>query len=567
MDGAKGIITSRPNYFTESEELNVFEALYSTLEQNKYYISQSERSFINEERAVDQLVERYVLSRYERSLQDLTPEQTEALVRRKLARDKSGQDIILSILRRVFRDEDNGKRQALSGKPVIITYLLELVDELRKDERSVSVEAYSEWQLYRMILDRLMLRDAGRTSLAAPVRRKALQSLALALSARGAKVADEEVFAAIIEEEFKGELRRLQPEERRSKRDELFEELRSSATLTRVSGGGKDGYLFSHNSLREFLVAEVVLQSLVSRSPMLVRVPITAAMRVFVGSVSGDDANTLLNSLTDLWPVRANGFALGPYLVLMWDLIRRHAASPLIGLLQITSEGTGNVARLSNVTLRDWDLSSSIHGETVAIDATGSDLSGVHLSGLALVGSDFSEAVLDGVNFSGSDLTGVSFKSSMLFECNFIDANLDGADFIGVDPDIDIIAKSADGAESVLSGKHAIGYLRFAGASTDYIDNFYIYSNHRLFPIIAKISEKLTTNRNNQLRGLTQRGEAQVDPRFARAFVDRLNQLGWSEVDKNQLVSITALGRSALGKLVDAETMADEVSAFISSWR
>ncbi|KQR81191.1 hypothetical protein ASG07_12030 [Sphingomonas sp. Leaf343] len=186
---------------------------------------------------------------------------------------------------------------------------------------------------------------------------------------------------------------------------------------------------------------------------------------------------------------------------------------------------------------------------------------------MALVGSDFSEAVLDGVNFSGSDLTGVSFKSSMLFECNFIDANLDGADFIGVDPDIDIIAKSADGAESVLSGKHAIGYLRFAGASTDYIDNFYIYSNHRLFPIIAKISEKLTTNRNNQLRGLTQRGEAQVDPRFARAFVDRLNQLGWSEVDKNQLVSITALGRSALGKLVDAETMADEVSAFISSWR
>ncbi len=37
-DGARGILTSRPNYFTETEELNVFEALYTTIEQGKYYI-------------------------------------------------------------------------------------------------------------------------------------------------------------------------------------------------------------------------------------------------------------------------------------------------------------------------------------------------------------------------------------------------------------------------------------------------------------------------------------------------------------------------------------------------
>lgn len=567
VDGAKGIITSRPNYFTESEELNVFEALYTTLEQNQYYISQSERSFIDEERAVDELVERYVLQRFERSLQDLTPQQTEALVRRKLSKDKSGQEIILSILRRVFRDEDDGRRQALSGKPVIITYLLELVDELRKDGSAASIEAYSEWQLYKMILDRLMLRDAGRTSLAAPARRKALQALALALSARGASVADEGVFASIIEDEFRVELRRLSPEERRSKRDELFEELRSSATLTRITGGGKDGYVFSHNSLREYLVAEVVLLSLVAKNPMVVRVPITAAMRAFVGSVSKQEAIVLLGALNEMWPLRANGFGLGPYLVLLWDLIRRQAADLRESLLTITSEGGGQIARLSNISLKDWDVSADLSGSALAIDANGSDIASTNLYNIDLRGSRFSETVLDGVSFANSNLRDVSFNSSMIFECSFVNAELTGADFRGVDPDIDIVATDAAGVETILSGRGAVGYLRFRGALTDQIDSYFVYSNHPGHPIIHKISEKLTANRNNQLRGLTQRGEAQADPRFARSFIDRLGSLGWAEIDKNDLVSVTGEGRSALLSLTEGRLMHDEITQFLTNWK
>ena len=97
-DGAKGILTSRPNYFSESEELNVFEALYRNLEQQRYYLSKKDSEFIESERIVDALVERYVLNRYERNLQDLTPEQTESLVKRSLAKNPTGQRIVLSIL-------------------------------------------------------------------------------------------------------------------------------------------------------------------------------------------------------------------------------------------------------------------------------------------------------------------------------------------------------------------------------------------------------------------------------------------------------------------------------------
>jgi hypothetical protein len=60
-----------------------------------------------------------------------TSEQTKALVQRKLANDPEGQNVILSLLARIFRDEADGHRQSLSGKPVIIAYLLELIDDLR----------------------------------------------------------------------------------------------------------------------------------------------------------------------------------------------------------------------------------------------------------------------------------------------------------------------------------------------------------------------------------------------------------------------------------------------------
>lgn len=560
--GAKGLITSRPNYFTESEELNVFEALYTNLEQNKYFISQADRSFIDAERAVDELVERYVLSRYERSLQDLTPAQTESLVRRKLARDTKGQEIVLTILQRVFRDEGDGSRQALSGKPVIISYLLELVDELRKDTTTSSIETYSEWQLYKMILDRLMLRDAARTTLAAPLRRKALQTLALALSMRGASVGDEAVFNKLIEEQFKSELRRLSADERRSKREELFEELRSSATLTRVSGGGKDGYLFSHNSLREYLVAETVLTSLVDRQPIDIRVPVTAAMRTFVASMSAEEGAVLTRALTELWPQRANGMLLGPYLVLLWDFLKKQSGSAESALVAVITGGQ-NVAHLSDVQLRDIDFEGNLGDEGLLIRGNESDFSNVSFAGLKLSNAVFRNSVFDDVTFANADLSGADFSNSIIFETDFSSAKLTGADFRKCDADINIKVVTANALEKVLVGKAALGWLRYHGAVTDDLDDVYVLAHHPKYPIIAKIAEKLTVNTNNQLLGLTQRGTASADPKLARGFIDKLQAWGWASIDKNDLVTASADGRAALSAMINGSRMAVEIAEFI----
>jgi hypothetical protein len=142
--GAKGLLTSRPNYFSETEELHVFESLYQTLYQHNYHISLDDKKYLDTEKAIDSVVVKYILERYERFLRDLTPEQTESLVVRKLQDDQKGQEVVLGILRSVFRTESDGEKRSLSGKPVIITYLLDLIDEFKSTHEPYPSEL-NEW--------------------------------------------------------------------------------------------------------------------------------------------------------------------------------------------------------------------------------------------------------------------------------------------------------------------------------------------------------------------------------------------------------------------------------------
>ena len=151
-EGARGILTSRPNYFSEEEELHVFEALYRNIQNSGYYISSSDQNYLDTERKVDQLLNKYILERFERHLRDLDTDQTISLVRRRLADDPAGQDVIIAILGKVFREKEPGVHSALSGKPVIITYLLELVESI-KAGIDLSVEILTEWSVYKLIVD------------------------------------------------------------------------------------------------------------------------------------------------------------------------------------------------------------------------------------------------------------------------------------------------------------------------------------------------------------------------------------------------------------------------------
>ena len=564
-DGAKGILTSRPNYFTENEELNVFEALYKTLDQNKFHISRMDQLFIAEEQSVDELVERYVLNRYERSLQDLTPTQTESLVRRSLAKDVTGQNIVLGILAKVFREEDDGKRQALSGKPVIIAYLLELVDEIRKEASSLNMASLTEWQIYKLIIDRLMFRDLRRSTLNPADRRRALQKLAIKISGRELAAADENTFYNIIDEDFQSELKRLPTEERRARRIELFEDLRSSATLTRAVATKNDGWVFSHNSLREFLVAERFLDSLIAKAPIKITIPVSSAMRGFIASIADEDIGALWQALSEVWPQRASHFELGPYLTLMWDAARKLKQGMADTILALGNTNQSKACQISDIAAKDLDFSRDFFGASLALNANDSSLSEFKFDGIDLRNSSFNKSVLDTTSFRDADLRGVLFKGALIFECDLSGASLKDADFTGLEKDSSIIIANSDINVRALVGNQALGYLRFNGAITDDVDNYSVYSNHPKFSIIQKICEKVVENKNSQLRGLTQRGESRVDPPFARSFVDKLVGAGWLFIDKNDLVSVTQSGRSIMGKIVTDEDLPHQIAEFLEN--
>lgn len=565
-DGAKGILTSRPNYFTENEELNVFEALYASLEQSRVHLGEVEKSFFAREIAIDSLVERYILEKYERSLQDLTPEQTRSLVAKKLKKSAAKQQLVLTMLDRVFREETNGSK-ALSGKPVIISYLLEVVDDIAPEDQTRTFDQLTEWQVYELIVDRLMIRDMQRTAMSPIIRRNVLQRVALAISARDKNVADEQTFQDIIGYEFGRELRTLSVEERQTRRIQLFEDLRSSATLTRATIGKADGYVFSHNSLREFLVAEHLLNRLIAKDPVSTSIPISTAMRNFVASITIEGAEIIWTALAEVWPRRVNDYELGSYICLLWDRARRDPAGAGSVFKRLMNKAAGEEQLdLNAISLRDVDLSElAAEGETCLLNLANSVLADCHMEGAVFDGSSFVEAVLDNVSCRNSSLRNCDFRSAFIFECDLSGSDVNQADFRHMDKDSTFGIENTDGRKVVLAGSDARGYLKWHGALVDDVDSYFVFQFHPKFGIVSKILEKISGQKNSQKRGLTQRGEAQNDPPFARGFLDYIESKGWIEIDRHDLVSATPLGRTEISKLISQKFLCPTISDYLES--
>lgn len=561
--GAKGLITSRPNYFTETEELNVFEALYANLEQNRVHLGSSDKSFFAKEIAIDNLVEKYILDKYERTLQDLSPAQTRSLVAKKLKKSPAKQQLVLAMLDRVFREETNGTK-ALSGKPVIIAYLLEVVEQLEPAHEAANLDQLTEWQVYKLIVDRLMIRDMQRTAMNHSVRRSVLQKIAIAISTKDKMVADEQTFQAIIGEEFSRELRTLSADERQTRRIQLFEDLRSSATLTRATVGKVDGFVFSHNSLREFLVAEYLLNKLLLKNPAETSVPISAAMRNFVASISSDSAEAIWTAFAEVWPRRINDLELGPYVCLLWDLACRSPKGAKGVFGNVINKGEDHKINLNAVSLRDVNLSALSREEgPCSINLAGSVLVDCSMENSAFDNSDFEESVLDNVSFRESSLQNCNFKSSLIFECDFSGCDIKGADFRGIDKDSTFGIVNYSGEKVILTGDDALGYLKWHDATVDDVQDYHTFQFHPKFGIVTKIIENLSGQRNSQKRGLTQRGEAQKDPRFARAFVDYIESKGLVEVGRNDLVSVTSSGRTEITRMTNQKYICPAIVDFL----
>lgn len=568
-EGVKGILTSRPNYFTESEELSVFDALYATIERGQYHLSISDTDAIMEEQLVDRLLEQYILNKKERSLRDLDPTQTKNLIQRKLADDSKGQTIVMGILSNVFRQDSDGTHQSLSGKPVIISYLLELIEELKSDDtiqQSRSLEL-TEFGIYKMIVDRLMLRDFRRSPTMNPERRRsALQRLAVVLSQRDNPSASEEDFFSIIDEVFKSELLRHVGEEKRSYRDQLFQDLRSSATLTRqdsTTSSGSGSWRFSHNSLREYLVVERAISSLHSDSAFRSQVAVSDVMRRFFSTRQPKVVESSLNKIKQLWTSKES-LSASVFLSLAWHALEDRPAGLVESLKEICGDQASGRVDLSDIMLSRVEVTGEKTGQRIILSASGTLFNQVNFESLDLSGSSFESCIFDATDFVSCRLSGASFAGSIFFGGLMHEVDFSGVDFRGLDRASEFyIFKPGMSVSSLISGESAIGYLKYHGAITDNVEDYFVATNHPKFSIVYKICYNISDQRKSQLLGLTQRGVAKSDPVFSRSFVDFLGARGLVEVNNHNLVSVTDGGRGQITRLIDHQELFPGLAEFL----
>lgn len=571
----KGLLTSRPNYFTEAEELRVYEVLYRGIE-TRLQLTRVDEEIREEEARVDRILSSFVLDRSERQLRDLTPEQTEELVDRQLVGDPEGRDAVLSLLRQVTGEGDDGGTVSLSGKPVIISYLLEVVEELKQQPVVESTlksthQSLSEWQIFEIILEKLMLRDYRRNPDLLPAERlNFLQKLAEHLTREERKYITEKQFSGLIEEWFKEKIRRKAVEGIPDPSDMIFNDVRASSTLTRSSQRSVAGWQFSHNSLREFLLVSRMITEFMQDRPLAAGLPITSAMQTFVRSKPTEFASPILDKLAASWQVRRGAAgAIDQMFVLLWPATR-HALGEC-NVREAVSRIAGVGLDLSDSKLYRISFSSeSSPAILVKLNAKNAEMAEIDFTRADLSEAQFDGALLEAVNFSLSKLASATFRKALLWECDLTDVDATNADLRGVD--LDSTGFVVQGNDVLhLAGYELLGYLSHGGAITDPVPSYFLYSHHGDFRVVMKIARYLMEEGWRQRLGIEQKGEASKNITFARSFVKELVRAGLIEEkggvrSSSGLIRATSAGKDAFAPLVNDSTVSPELESILAKF-
>ncbi|GAA4422844.1 hypothetical protein GCM10023148_24460 [Actinokineospora soli] len=562
--GARGILTSRPNYFTQAEELRVFEVLYRRLKTTRV-VEQADRDVVEKERQIDGLLERFVTKRVERQLRDLTQGQTLDLVQRRLADDPAGAAAVSNLLSRVFRTE-SGRNISLSGKPVIVTYLLEVVDELKSEDDLVGgSNSLTEWDVYDLVVNKLMLRDHNRTSELLPSDRKTfLQHLALKASTIQSRRLTEPMFRELVREQFSSRLARMRANGATDAEDSLFDDLRSSSTLTRAEGDESVSWQFSHNSLREFLLVGYLLDKLKNREPESAVVAVSDSMHMFARTVPEALYVEAEAQFCSLWPGRASVRGMNRMFELLWSA-KTHRSDEAESLGALLKSMVGSGLDISQASLARVDFSQqSRKADLAKLNAYGCDLVEVDFRDADLTDANFSDSGLDGCVFAGATIAGANFRNVLMLDCDMTGIRCAGADFTGIDSDSNALVRTGSGVE-IYSGDRLRGFLLRNGALTDEVDPYFLFEGLAGFTVCEKVCRVLSDGATHQRRGVEQRGAAERNIPLARKFVDYLIAVDYVHVKgtaRRMMITATPVGRPALARLVEDRVLDPKLEKF-----
>ncbi len=552
--GACGVLTSRPNYFTEDEELRVLEQLYDGHGALEGPEMRRERLKAAEQEAGTDAIFRAVsLDRYERRLRDLDGVQTKRLVEGILHDDPIGASVVLELLDRLLPDA-KGDERALSGKPIIISYLIDVVNQLKSGSalESTSVQI-TEWQIYDLIVRNLMARDFSQAEFQLGVddRRRFLRALAIDLSGRERRVANEKQFKSLVEAHFATQIARAPQVDRADLASKYLFTLRRSSTLADNSERPERSseIAFSHNSLREFLLSEHCVDAIEQESSRPVEYEVNEAMRGLTSSLDDGRLERLFDVVARLHRSGFPGQVVGRYVDLLWDAgLRLHAANP-VPSGAFFKRLFGEPAAVQDIELGRVHIDGS-EGHLRSMKADGAYLIDMTFHG-DLTGASFRGGTLDSVRFEGCDLTNADFRGSTLQAVDFT-----GATCLGTRFDHDSILIDIAWGEDVFSRDIARSRLAFEGADVGSVDPIHIVVHDQRYRMVKQIAQRLMEGGGSQVLGLTRKGPARSMPSDADKALSTMQKAGWVSPTQNGVVKTLAEGRDPLRKFLDRVSLA-----------
>jgi len=439
--GSRAIMTSRPTCFeSRAERLRL-------VEDNGELLWEEVDAAENEQHTavVNFISSRLEASQYAR-LNDLTSPQRLALFATVL-KDRPA---ALAKLKELFN-----KFQNLEGlaQRAVIARLLTSVGEALADADvdtvlSASSAEFNEASVFGLVVQTLLKRDLGIGDLSAAYRHLFLQAFAVHLQQSGQdSFASPNEVRTLVAELFAARIR--SSDTPKAVEEEFYRTCRRHSGLTTerqyldttgnidtpIDDTDKDARVgFSHNSLREYLVAEAAVDHLKGKAKFsgVKTARLTDAIADFVVGLA-EHETALVDVLSKAWGQRA------------------------------TSGDDWLFHLVYGFMRRDVSVGHALLGRPP--DLSGLDLSGYDLGSLDLRGANFDGAIAFDADFQQSDLRDVEFGDAILELVRFDGARLDNARFATTDV-VSVYVHDAFNTRttSVLSGQDAQQWLFSRGA-------------------------------------------------------------------------------------------------------
>lgn len=523
---SKTIMTSRPNYFEgRAERLLVVEkeggVEWHPLDEEKY-LNLTALSV-----TIKQRLEKIQFCR----IQDLTNEQRLKLFEIVLGQHTEAYKKLLSL----FKQFQN--LESISQKAVIARLLTTVATTLAENKETTTIEGYpllpedisnlNESKIFEIVLYNLLYRDQGIGILSTGQRLVWLRQFAIYLQRKeGTFFATPNEIKSLVERIFYQEIRKSDTPSQLL--ENYYRTCRRHSGLTtegqfRDTSGMVDTPVdendvdsnvgFSHNSLREFLVAEALADHLTAGRPYF-----------YIDNVIISDV--VADFFYGLCVFRPN---------LVEDLRRKYFEN-------ISSSTKESLFKLIYGLIRRNTEYLSLFGNPVLVE--GIDLSDFDFSGLNLTNASFKDCIALGTDFRKSDLRNAKFIDCILEQVTLDGALISGSDFSHSEIiSVYVFDEYNKKTSAILSGDDARQWVFTNGAI--------VKDQANLNPLLGQTwyeaAREVTKTIENKIAGTHQdvslaKGTKLDQRNFAHAFVEYLK--------KKKILVVIAKSKTGPGDVV-----------------